>query len=129
MLFWFALDENGFFDYSIDMEDKFFNLFNDGTTLITHCPICSVRYDPLEAKILDEDGPSHLVYIKCRNCASAVLAVIVTNNMGVSSIGLITDLSSDDVVKFREKEAINPDDVIEAHEFFNKEKVLIDHFD
>mgnify|MGYP001369136051 CR=1 FL=1 len=111
------------------MEDKFFNLFNENTTLITHCPICNLKYDPLEAKILDENNDSHLVYIKCRNCTSAILAVIVSNNMGVSSIGLITDLNSDDVIKFRDQEHISADEVIEAYQFFNKEKILIDHFD
>lgn len=111
------------------MEDKFFNLFNDSTTLITHCPICNLRFDPLEAKILDENDSSHLVYIKCQSCKSAILAIIVSSNMGVSSIGLVTDLSSDDVLRFKEQAAISSDDVIEAHQFFNKEKVLIDHFE
>ena len=110
------------------MEDKFFNLFNDSTTLITHCPICNLRFDPLEAKILDESDNSHLVFIKCQSCQSAILAIIVSNNMGVSSIGLVTDLSSDDILKFKEQEAVSCDDVIEAHQFFSKEKVLIDHF-
>ena len=112
------------------MQDKFFNLFNsDNATLITHCPVCSLRYDPLDAKILDESENAHLIYVKCRNCKSAVLAVIMSNPMGVSSIGLITDLSSDDVLKFRDGRAINADDVLEAHQFLSKQKVLIDHFD
>lgn len=112
------------------MQDKFFNLFNsDNATLITHCPVCSLRYDPLEAKILDETEHAHLVYVKCRSCESAVLALIMSNNMGVSSIGLITDLSSDDVMKFKDSDIINANDVIEVHQFLSKQKVLIDHLD
>lgn len=111
------------------LEDKFFSLFNDNTTLITHCPVCNLRYDPLEAKILDENESAHLVYIKCRHCQSAVLAVIISSSLGISSIGLITDLNSDDVMKFRSEGSVSCDDVIEAHQFLNKEKVLIENFD
>lgn len=111
------------------MGDNFFNLFNDNTTLITHCPVCSLRYDPLEAKILDEGDNSHLVYIKCRSCKSAILAVIMANNLGISSVGLITDLTGDDVLKFRETVAVHCDDVIEVHQFLNKEKVIVDYLD
>ena len=108
------------------MEDKYFNLFNDNNTPITHCPVCHLRYDPLEAKILDEAEANHLVHVKCRNCQSAIVAVLLTNQLGVSSIGLITDLSSEDVLRFKNNAPISADEVIEAHEFIVKEKVLID---
>ena len=111
------------------MKDKFFNLFNDNTTLITHCPVCSLKYDPLEAKILNEGDNAHLVYIKCDSCQSAILAVIMANNMGLSSVGLITDLTGDDVVKFKNASAISYDDVIDAHQFLNKQKAVIEYLD
>lgn len=106
-----------------------FNLFNDNPTLITHCPVCNLRYDPLEARILEEEANAHLVYIKCRSCQATVLAVIVTNNLGISSVGLITDLNGDDILKFKSAEAISCDDVLEAHQLLNKERALIDYFD
>lgn len=110
------------------MEDKLFNLSSDNPTLITHCPVCGLRYEPLEARVLEESQKSHLVYIKCRHCQSAILALLSASNLGISSIGLITDLSGDDVLKFKKAEAINCDDVIEVHELLGKEKVLIDYF-
>ena len=111
------------------MDDRLFNLFGDNPTLITHCPICNLRYDPLEAKILEEGKNAHLVYIHCRHCQSAILAVIVTNNLGVSSVGLITDLNGEDVLRFKKAKPISCDDVIEVHQFLSKEKVMIDNFD
>jgi DNA-directed RNA polymerase alpha subunit len=109
------------------MGEKLFSLFNDNPTLITHCPVCNVRYNPIEARILEEGQSSHLVFIKCRECVSAVLAVIVSNNMGISSIGLITDLSAEDIAKFKLSGKVSVDDIIEAHQFLTKEKVVIDH--
>lgn len=111
------------------MEEKAFNLFNDNPTLITHCPVCNLRFNPLEARVLEEGEDSHLVYIKCRHCQAAILALIVAGNLGISSIGLVTDLAGDDVLKFKSAKAISCDDVIEAHQFLNKEKVLTEYFD
>jgi len=108
------------------MGEKLFNLFNDNPTLITHCPVCNQRYDPLEARILEEGDNAHLVYISCRDCRSAILAVIVANNMGISSLGLITDLSADDVMNFKSDTPVSVDDVIEVHNLWSKEKVSID---
>lgn len=110
------------------MRDKLFNLFNDNPTLITHCPVCNIRYNPMEARVLEEGENTHLIYIKCRSCQSAIMALIVTNSMGISSIGLITDLSADDVLKFKAGKPIDCDDVIEVHQFLNKEKALVDYF-
>ena len=111
------------------MGEKLFNLFNDSPSLITHCPVCNLRYNPLEARVLEEGQTSHLVHIRCRHCQSSVLALIIANNLGISSMGLITDLTGDDVLKFKSVKAVSLDDVLEVHQILNKEKVLIDYFD
>ena len=108
-------------------ERELFNLFNDNPNLITHCPVCNLRFNPLEAKVLQEGEGGHLVYIKCRQCQGSILAVISANALGISSVGLITDLSGDDVMKFKQAEPISFDDVIAGHQFLKKEKALIDY--
>jgi len=109
------------------MEEKLFNLFNDHQALITHCPVCGLRYNPLEAKVVEEVNNAHLVHIKCRHCQGSILAVIAASALGISSVGLITDLSGDDVIKFKQAEPISFDDVIAGHQFLKKEKALIDY--
>ena len=111
------------------MSNKLFNLFKDNSAIITHCPVCSKRYNPVEAKVLEERDTAHLIYITCKHCHSAILALIVANNLGISSVGLITDLTSQDVLKFKSAKAINCDDVIELHQFLVKEKALINYLD
>lgn len=111
------------------MEDRLSNLFNDGSSLVTHCPVCNLRYDPVEARVLEESDNAHLFYIRCRHCQAAVLAVVTVSSSGISSVGLVTDLTSDDVIRFKSAKPITCDDVIEVHEqLLNKDKVLIDHF-
>lgn len=111
------------------MEDNLFNLFNDNTSLITHCPVCSKRYDPLEARIVRDNGASHLVHITCRICRSSVLAIIVANTTGINSIGLVTDMTSDDVSRFGASQPLSSDDVLEAYQFLHTERVVSDHLE
>jgi len=109
------------------MEDKLFSLFSDNPTLMSHCPVCNLSYDPIEARVIKEGNNAHLVYIKCRHCQSAVLTLIISGNLGISSVGLITDLNCDDVLKFRENEPITCNNVIEMHQLLAQEKAIIDY--
>lgn len=113
------------------MKGRLFNLFdeNSGSSIIARCPVCNLKYDPVEARILEEKQNVHLAYIKCYNCQAAILALIMNNGMGITSVGLITDLSADEVIKFKSKSTINSNDVIEIHQLLEKQKVLIDYLD
>ncbi len=100
--------------------NPFPNFFNEGLRLISHCPLCESRYSPLEAKVVEEREGVHLVYIKCRKCLSSVIALILSSNLGVSSVGLVTDLSFDDLIKFKDAPNITIDEVIELHQLLEK---------
>ena len=80
----------------------------------------------MEVKVLRERQDAHLVYVKCRNCQTGILAVMLVNNLGISSVGLVTDLNSDDILKFIKMEQINLDEVIEIHQVLSRQKALID---
>ncbi|OGY45121.1 MAG: hypothetical protein A3J62_00940 [Candidatus Buchananbacteria bacterium RIFCSPHIGHO2_02_FULL_38_8] len=108
------------------LDDKFFSLFDESLKTVFRCPVCSNRYNPIEAKILAERDNAHLIYLQCLNCQTAILAVILANNLGLSSVGAITDLTSEDVLKFQESEAVSFDDVIEMHQILARDRVLID---
>ncbi|NCN07337.1 hypothetical protein GW933_01450 [Candidatus Falkowbacteria bacterium] len=84
----------------------------DGLKMISHCPVCHYNNTAIEAKVLEENDNSHLVYIKCKRCQSAVLALFSANSMGVSSVGVITDFDSYEVAKFRDLSRVNSDDVL-----------------
>ncbi|MEK7189179.1 MAG: hypothetical protein AAB671_01620 [Patescibacteria group bacterium] len=84
--------------------------------LISYCPLCSTHYNPSEATVLEEKGGTHLIHVSCRKCGSSIVAVIMTGGIGVSSVGLITDLTGEDVLRFKSASPISSDDVIEAYE-------------
>ncbi len=65
---------------------------------------------------MGEDGETRLLHLRCRKCSNQLLALILISNGAVSSIGLITDLSYNDVLRFRKFSQVSIDDVIDIHE-------------
>lgn len=87
----------------------------DMLRLISYCPVCHFHYNPLEARVLEENDAAHLIYIKCQRCKSAIVALIVSNNAGISSVGLITDLDSQEISKFKDGNIVNESDVLSVY--------------
>jgi hypothetical protein len=72
----------------------------------------------MQARVLGEDGETHLFHVTCRTCQTSILAVVLQNASGVSSVGLVTDLTFEDVLQFQNNANVSVDDVIAAHAFF-----------
>ncbi len=94
---------------------------DDTLKLVSYCPVCHYHYDPFEAKILEESRGAHLIHVRCSRCNSAIVALIMTNSIGVSSVGLVTDLDGSEIVKFKDYQRISGDEVLEFYEFLQKE--------
>ncbi len=56
------------------------------------------------------------MHIKCHKCHNAFLAVVLVNHVGASSVGLLTDLGYEDVMRFRSNQGVSVNDVIAMHE-------------
>lgn len=91
----------------------------DSLRLVSSCPLCDTRYAPAQARVLSEREDTRLIHATCRKCGSATLALVVENDTGGSTVGLVTDLSHEDVLRFHRERRVSTDDVIEAHEGFN----------
>ncbi|MFH1781007.1 MAG: hypothetical protein ABH835_00085 [Patescibacteria group bacterium] len=87
--------------------------------LISQCPICEAKDSTFNVKIIEEKEDAQLTYIKCNKCQGKLMALIVANGPIVSSIGLITDLNHEDIEKFRNREPLHEDDLIEIHQILN----------
>ena len=84
----------------------------DGLKIVSRCPVCQMEHNPLESALLDESGGSHLIYIKCKNCGSGVVATITPTGLGVNSIGLVTDLSGFEVAQIKDQPRVGAADVL-----------------
>lgn len=94
------------------------SFFGENIKLVSHCPYCEARHSQADARILDENDGAKLVYIECRKCKTSVVCVVTQSPFGMTSNGVITDLTSKDVLKFKDAEAISEDNALELYEFF-----------
>ncbi len=90
---------------------------------ILKCPVCSQRYSPEQTKIIDTgeerplSGRSLLVHTDCERCKSSVVFSIAIDGPEIFSIGMVTDLTSQDTSKFKNAHPITTDEVLATHEF------------
>ena len=91
------------------------NFSPDGLRIISYCPLCESEFNAMEARVLGENGETSLVHVRCKSCSNAMLALVLLTKAGVSSVGLVTDLTYDDVVKFKEDGKVSIDDVLRVH--------------
>ena len=107
------------------MQESFGHIFDeslDNIKVVSNCPVCNTKYYSADAKILEERENGHLVHIQCKKCKSNVIALILASGVGISSVSLVTDLTSDDVLKFKDQNPISFDTVIELHNALSRDK-------
>ncbi len=106
---------------------SFFDRLQGGVAQVRECPMCGKSYSEQSVDVLFEEHGVHLVHITCVSCHSKILNIVTISQMGVSSVGLFTDLSADDVVTFYEKEPISEDDVLSFHNAVNIHSKKLSH--
>lgn len=87
---------------------------------INRCPICSGIYDGKEAKLFAKNDTATLVHLTCAECASYFVAMVLVVGQGVSSVGMVTDLSYEDARRLYQEGPFTTDEMIEAHELIQK---------
>lgn len=91
--------------------------FDNGMKLIRECPLCSEHYDTEKVEIIQEHIGAHLVHLTCQRCSSAMLALVMVSSLGMGTVGVVTDLTSEDVIRLQEIEPVTSDDVLTFYEF------------
>ena len=92
---------------------------------ILRCPICGHRYNLEQTKIIDSKeniptpGANLLVHTDCERCKSSVVFSIAVDGPEVFSVGMVTDLTSSDTFRFKNRKALSANDVLAVHQFLN----------
>jgi len=100
-----------------------FNKIIQWLAYILRCPVCGQKYNAEATRIIDSgeekpiNGRSLLVHTDCERCKSSVVFSIAIDGPEIFSIGMVTDLTSQDTNKFKNSTPLTPDDVLATHEF------------
>jgi hypothetical protein len=90
---------------------------------VLRCPVCGQKYTADQTKVIDgaEEKPltgRHiLVHTDCLKCKSSVVFSIAIDGPEIFSVGMVTDLTSQDTSKFKNSRPISADEVLATHEF------------
>ncbi len=103
-------------------------LASDNLQIIQQCPMCEAVYEPLELKVIAEGENKHLVHVTCRRCSHSVVALIMNQPNGVSSLGLITDAHPEDLQNCKNHDVVSWDDCIEWHSFLKEDLISKETF-
>ena len=106
------------------MRNKESNFWNDGIKLVSFCPLCESRSSKTQARLLGQEGETRLLHVKCKKCSNSMLALVFASSDGMSSVGLVTDLSYDDAIRFKEGDPVYIDDIISLHEEMGNKSFL-----
>jgi hypothetical protein len=79
------------------------------------CTICGQRYDFTNLQVLEEEHGSPLLYIRCQQCQTGSLSTISMGQGKFKLITMATDLTEDEVMRFREEDGLTDDDVLKMH--------------
>lgn len=83
--------------------------------VLTACPFCNTSYSIRAARVVAQKDDAHVVHIECRQCGGSIIALILPNGIGSQSVGVMTDLTHDEVAPFSQAPVVNVDDAIVFH--------------
>lgn len=88
--------------------------------LISQCPVCNHKYESKAASLFANRDNAQFIHITCENCGSYFMAMMMTLGKGVSTVGMITDLSLFDAKRLHKTPPLSIDDLIEGHKIINE---------
>jgi hypothetical protein len=93
----------------------YFDRFEQHIAYLRECPVCRAAYGKGRIDRLYIHKNVQLVHLTCPKCQNMLVAVLATSRMGVSSVGMLTDLNAADMLRTREEYPVSEDDVLDFH--------------
>ena len=96
-----------------------------GIQIVQICPLCNTNYNERNTHVIEGGRTTNVVHMTCSKCRSAVMALIIESGAGISSVGMVTDMNHDDVLRLRQEDPVSADDCLHLHTLLNQPQVLI----
>jgi len=80
---------------------------------VSRCPLCNAVYRMEDASTVDSMDDASMMYVECARCKSAIVSVIAMSGMGMISFGMVTDMTRDDLERFRAATSMSSDELLE----------------
>lgn len=88
-------------------------MFEENGHIISRCPLCNATYRMEDAQVIETTDESSMVYVECSRCKSSIVAVVAMSGMGMVSLGMVTDMTREDVERFRASPSMSGNELLE----------------
>ena len=86
--------------------------------------MCRAEQVTANVEILEEVGSGFLAYLSCTRCGASLIVRVAAMPQGLVGNAILTDLSSDEVVRFALTSNVTPDDVLATWELATSPSLL-----
>lgn len=90
-----------------------------GLKLLKDCPVCQTNFEQTDIRVVETHHNVHLLHITCSSCTHAILSLFAISQLGMSSLGMATDLSASDAERVLAAAPIHEDEVLMFHRFLS----------
>ena|SRR3989338_3051595 len=81
------------------------------------CPMCNSKFEPRMSTIINRHFNATHIYAQCTKCKSSVSVFVKKNIVGfVTTVGMLTDMTKEDIYKLKTIKPLSADDIIEFHQ-------------
>jgi len=87
-----------------------------------NCPVCNKKYGQAKILVLEENNSKTTLHVTCGSCKISSFVFISSGKMGIVSLGILTDLTTEEARGIFKGEAISADQVIDVHEYLKNFK-------
>lgn len=84
--------------------------------VMRECPVCTTVFEHEHIKTVESTESSHVLHTTCVMCHNSLIFFIGSTQLGLGLIGMMSDLVYEDSVRFRHREALTEDMVIECYQ-------------
>jgi len=87
---------------------------------LVRCPVCKTKYSQAQSLILEEKSTRTVFHLTCSRCKTAMLALVSSNQRGVVSLSVATDLNSQEAKSILKDDLVQSENILEVYEKLNE---------
>lgn len=96
--------------------------YGNNLDFLSRCSFCGSRLEQNNLTILEEQDRRTVLHVSCSRCMTSSISILSSNQAGIVSLGIATDLDKIEAKSKFSKKAISADEVIDAHEFIESKQ-------
>ncbi len=92
--------------------------------VMRECPVCATGFESEQIRTVENTKGSHVLHVTCPVCSNSLIFLVGSTQLGIGLIGMVSDLTYDDSVRFRRKESLSEDELIDCYQALGETSVL-----